>query len=163
MTTVWSPDDSHPQRTRPEAGNGVAGTNRNVEACHAARVHNPRRFTGGRPTVKGGPGGVLDQPDTERPSRLDPEAGGDNSPVSKRGGYRPVDEFDDRSASAAGLATSIGWSKQENSPALAKTSICCQECSPDSAAQNRIHGRGVLDFRARDMENDRCSSHRCSW
>lgn len=35
-------------------------------------------------------------PDVSRPSRLDPEAGGDNSPISKRGGYRPVDEFDDR-------------------------------------------------------------------
>jgi hypothetical protein len=74
----------------------VAGTNWDVEACHAARVHNPRRFAGGRPTAKGDRVAYSISPDTERPSHLDPEAGGDNSPVSKRSGYRPVDEFDDR-------------------------------------------------------------------
>lgn len=41
-------------------------------------------------------------PDAERPSHLDPEAGGDNSPVSKRSGYRPVDEFDDRARDRSG-------------------------------------------------------------
>ncbi|MCS4255967.1 hypothetical protein M2405_004270 [Rhodococcus erythropolis] len=41
-------------------------------------------------------------PDTERPSHLDPEAGGDNSLVSKRSRYRPVDEYDDRALDRSG-------------------------------------------------------------